>query len=129
MRIFLIISISILCLAGGCAQKLITRHDLITQEVKQYQKAEFDIEVSSTFKNPYDEREVALDMLLTSPSGKSLMLPCYYVSDNDGHSFWKARFTPQESGSYTYHFRLKENGTLSGESPKKSFDALTGRGD
>jgi hypothetical protein len=46
-------------------------------------------------------------MAIVSPSGKKLTLPCYYESGESGsESTWKARFAPQETGDYQYHFRL-----------------------
>ena len=34
--------------------------------------------IDETYHNPYDSREVSLDMMITAPSGKSLTLPCYF---------------------------------------------------
>lgn len=75
---------------------------MLNQKVDQYEKAEWNIDISGAFKNPYDQKEVMLDMLLTSPSGKPLTLPCYFEKDN----LWKARFTPQEAGKYSYVFKI-----------------------
>ena len=105
------------------AQKAITRVKMIDSNVKQYSKTEFDVSVSSAFNNPYDEREIALNMILTSPSGKTLVLPCYYVSGDSQQSNWKARFAPQESGKYSYYFMLKKNKDES-KSAVKSFNAV-----
>jgi hypothetical protein len=105
------------------AQKAITQVKMVDNNVKQFSKTEFDVSVSSAFSNPYDEREIALNMMLTSPSGKMLGLPCYYVSGDSQKSNWKARFTPQESGKYTYYFMLKKSKAES-KSPVKSFNAV-----
>lgn len=51
------------------------------------------------WKNPYLQEDIALDMFITSPSGKALTLPCYFESGESGkESVWKARFSPQETG-------------------------------
>ena len=81
-------------------------HTLLTSTVRQYEKAEWSIGINETYKNPFDSREVSLDMLVTTPSGKPLSLPCYYDSAQAQGTLWKARFTPQEAGKYTYFFRL-----------------------
>jgi hypothetical protein len=130
MPLRLFIYTTLIFLHTGCAQKLILTQKLITATVKQYEKAEFDIAVAVTqFNNPYDEREVALDMKLMLPSGKTVMLPCYYSSQNNEESLWKARFTPQESGIYNYTFQFRQNEKLTGESEVNSFQALATRAD
>jgi hypothetical protein len=74
---------------------------------KQFEKIEWDIQLSAPFLNPYDQREIALDMVIVSPSGKPLLLPCYFERGDTLRSDWKARFAAQESGEYSYHFSLK----------------------
>ncbi|MBN1894048.1 DUF5060 domain-containing protein [bacterium] len=77
-----------------------------TSRPVQYEKAEFEISVQAPFSNAYDCRDIAVDMILLSPSGKSLTLPCYFEKGCDSLSQWKARFTPQESGQYKYRFHV-----------------------
>jgi hypothetical protein len=50
--------------------------------------------------------EIKLDMFLDSPSGVPLVLPCYYIAGDSVSSIWHARFSPQETGEYFYHFKL-----------------------
>lgn len=81
----------------------------LTKNPFQYQKSEWEIELNTDFVNPFDMNEITLDMLLTSPSGAKLVLPCFFVSGTSGNnSVWKARFTARESGKYSYHFELKK---------------------
>lgn len=94
------------------AQNKISGFKLLNAAVKQYEKTEWEISVEASFSNPYLQEEIALDMLLSSPSGKKLVLPCYYESGKSGEaSRWKARFLPQEKGKYTYNFQLVSNRT------------------
>jgi hypothetical protein len=79
---------------------------LLTSTVRQYEKAEWSIGINEMYKNPFDAREVSLDMMITAPSGKPLSLPCYYDTLQAQGTLWKARFTPQEAGKYAYFFRL-----------------------
>jgi hypothetical protein len=120
--------VAVAFLLTACTQKIIANFKLLTKDVKQFEKAEFDIDISADFKNPYDEREIALDMIITSPSQKMLTLPCYYVSGNGEKSFWKARFTPQEAGQYKYEFQLREKGK-STHSDANVFDAMASADD
>lgn len=105
--IFLLISVS----SVSYAQDKINKSTLQTSPPVQYEKTEFDIALASSFTNPYDSREIGLDLILTSPTGKSITLPCFYVSGNSTTSAWKARFAAQEAGNYSYHFQLKKNNT------------------
>lgn len=89
----------------------INRVSLVTKKPLRYQKTDFDIQLNAQWENPYLQEDVALDMLLTSPSGKKLKLPCYYESGNSGQtSTWKARFAPQETGTYQYALQLSKAG-------------------
>ena len=93
----------------------------------QYEKSEWNVQTHVRYNNPYDAAEVSLDMILTSPSGKPLLLPCYCDTVTSTGTRWKSRFAPQESGVYTYLFRLT---TPSGatESVIDSFVARPGHG-
>lgn len=97
------------------AQSKITGHLTNSISITQYVMAEWDIDVIATFENPYLQEEIVVNMLLTSPSGKTLVLPCYYESiSKNNKSLWKARFLPQENGRYSYRFELKKDGKIYG---------------
>ena len=99
--------------------KHITQQDT---KVKKYEAAIFEIRLTGNWENPYLQEEAALDMLITAPSGKKLTLPCFYRSGKSGsESVWEARFTPQESGEYTYSFRYAEDGKTVSESNPATF--------
>ena len=79
--------------------------------VPQYGRADFDIVLQGRWNNPYLQEEVKLDMVLTTPSGRTLTLPCFYVEgESGGESRWAARFTPQEKGRYSYALHYAERG-------------------
>lgn len=99
---------------------------LLNDEVKLYHKAEWEITLKASFNNPYDFTDIALDMVLISPAGKQLNLPCYYESGQSGtESHWKARFAARETGVYTYHFVLSRAGKPVSLSPDANFEVLT----
>jgi hypothetical protein len=81
------------------------------------------IKLKAVWDNPYLQEDVSLDMLAISPSGKQITLPCFYESGESGKaSFWKARFTPQETGTYSCSFRLKAAKKASSTSDPVAFD-------
>ncbi len=99
--------------------------ELPNDEVKLYQKAEWNITLNASWKNPYASSEIALNMILVAPSGNTLTLPCYYESGlSDGESLWKARFAARETGVYSYHFELKVAEKPESLTPKADFTVL-----
>ena len=87
-----------------------------------YDKAEWQLAVNEKYTNPYDQTDIALDMVLQSPSGRENILPCFFDPlEKDESLQWKARFMPQETGDYSYTFRLSRNGQETEETSEKSF--------
>lgn len=118
------LAILILFTANQTLFAQIKQATLITAKPALYRKAEWNIKLIGTWDNPYLQQDVALDMLLTSPSGKSLVLPCYYEQGESGQeSLWKARFAPQELGKYKYTFRFNKAGATVSTSKAGQFIA------
>ena len=104
-----------------------------------YERLELDVDLTATHDNPFDPEDVALDALVTAPSGRTLTVPGFFTLDQrreiqDGHELmipegngaWKVRFAPMEVGRHTYTVRLRDK---SGEvaSEEASFRAVQGR--
>ena len=97
-------------------------------KVKQYDAIFFEVTLTGEWSNPYLQEEAALDMILTTPSGKELVLPAFYKSGKSGaQSTWEARFAPQEKGQYTYHFRYTQDGKVASESAPATFKSVAGK--
>jgi hypothetical protein len=106
----------------------ITSVTQMDKKVKQYDAVFFEVALTGEWDNPYLQEEAALDMVLTAPSGKELVLPCFYKAGESGaESTWEARFTPQEKGKYTYFFRYSEDGKVVSESEAGKFKARRSR--
>ena len=91
-------------------------------EVDEYGRADFTVVVRGVFENPYLQEDAAVDMLLTAPSGKELLLPCFYDGGESGaNSQWAARFMPQEVGEYRYRFVYREGGEEKDRSEERTF--------
>ena len=101
----------------------------ITPNPQLYKKAEFEVYIKSKWENPYLSKDIALDMILKSPSGKTLYLPCYFESGASGKkSLWKARFAPREKGRFTYYFQLSKSGMVSERSVRHTFGVINASG-
>jgi hypothetical protein len=82
------------------------------------------IELVARWQNPFLQEEVAVDMLITSPSGRKMTLPCFHESGGSGEvSLWKARFAPQETGTYTYTVRLGGGTNAASASKPRTFES------
>ncbi len=97
------------------------KDQIITKEILRFEKLELDITMQLDFGNPFDSRDIQLDMMIKAPSGEKLVLPCYFESKLDGTSLWKARFAPAETGKYSYHFQVMKKGKIVETTGDKSF--------
>jgi hypothetical protein len=86
-----------------------------------YEKLEFTVDLGATYDNPYDPDDVALDALFTTPSGKTLSVPGFFMTEEqrrvedgtelmlpEGNGVWKVRFTPMEPGRHACTLRLRD---------------------
>ena len=109
MKKMIAIFCALLTAAGVEAQ--IRSVEFSTSEPRLYERTDAIVRLAAAFTNPYLQEEVALDMLVSTPSGEELSQPCYWVSGESGaESCWAARFTPQQEGVYACRFRLTEKG-------------------
>lgn len=116
------ISVWVLTALPTRATAQIQRVELETVSPSCYTVTNWNIQLTGTWENPYLQEEIALDMDITAPSGKRLVLPCYYDSGKSGESsLWKARFMPQEAGKYSCTFVLREAGRERNRSGATSF--------
>jgi len=125
-NLWLLTLLWLLSVRASHAQKMLGQATLRTLAVRQYEKAEWDIAVEEQFKNPYRQKEVTLDLVLTSPSGLPVVVPCYFAQNSGSASAWKARFAPQELGTYTGLLRLT-HGSKTEEAPASSFAVTAGK--
>ncbi len=99
-------------------------------QVGRYEKLELTLTPQRTYDNPFDPCEVAIDLMIECPSGKSVVLPAFFSQDYERRDFpgdgkkvawyypigrgtWKARFAPTETGTFAIRARLQDR---SGES-------------
>lgn len=85
--------------------------------VRQYDRVDFAETAGEVPARPWLQEEAKMDMHLVSPSGKEMVLPCFWV---EGARF-EARFTPQEKGNWSYCFHYSLNGGEPTVSDVRSF--------
>lgn len=97
-------------------------------QVPQYGKLELNVDLAASYKNPFDPDEIRLDAEFASPSGKTIVVPGFFMVDfrrevhpksellfAEGNGRWKVRFTPRETGRYTWRLMLRDrSGKIAG---------------
>jgi hypothetical protein len=122
-RVVLLVAISHISITCE-AQQQVTLH-AAQEQVGKYEKLELVIEVGRQYPAPFDPCEVEINVLITSPSGRLLVLPAFFGQDYErqnvpqsgrttawyyplGTGSWKARFAPREVGTYVARASLKD---------------------
>ena len=82
-----------------------------THPVSQYTTFELALAISGAKGDPFDQRQAALDLLATAPSGRVLRVPGFYQHEIEKPS-WRMRFTPQEAGTYSLALEYRESGAV-----------------
>lgn len=122
--------LSFLLLITSVTQGQISAVERVTAKSLQYRKTEFNIRLTTVWENPYLQQDVALDMQVSTPSGKKLILPCYYALGQSAKlSIWKARFAPQEKGKYIYQFILSKSEKIVSKSAEGHFTVTASTSD
>jgi len=82
-------------------------HVLGTQSLALYELWETEVKNSKEYSNPFDFREIKLQVVLTSPTG--IKIPFYGFYDGNGvgsqvGDIWKIRFMPDTIGMWSYTY-------------------------
>lgn len=113
-RLQWLLAICLFITSYGSAQDVIDNYTLLTANPRQHEKAEWDVMLNASSCDTSDYLDIGLEMVLTAPSGEQLVLPCYCISgESGGRPAWKAQFAAQETGSYSYYFKVKRRGVQS----------------
>jgi len=112
------------CLAAPCLADIgIVSYPEKT--VSRYETVEISAEVSADYDNPYDPAQIEVSTVVTTPSGKKMTVPSFYSGSGNT---WITRFTPVESGKYTFSISMK-SGENSSASQPHTIDVSEGSGD
>lgn len=88
--------------------------------IKKYEKFEVNLDLAYVgIENPYDPRDIDVYAQFTTPSGKQIRINGFYDNYRNADQ-WKVRFSPGETGEYTYQVFVEDAGGT-GESAAASF--------
>jgi hypothetical protein len=89
--------------------------------VPRYEMLEVDVDLTATFDNPFDPADVALDAIVTPPSGQEYVVPGYFDRpyarreengeerlEPAGPPRWRVRVAPMEEGAHRLTIRLRD---------------------
>jgi hypothetical protein len=76
-------------------------------EPQRFETVGFRLDIDPVAGDPFDQRQIAVDLIATAPSGKILRVPGFFQHETDVKG-WRVRFTPQEEGSYQLQFELRQ---------------------
>ncbi len=121
IKFLLLVNISV-------SQNSITEYESDSDNFIQFEKNVFTISVDANYDNPFDQHDIKLNMMFTSPSGEERKLPVFFSSESESGSIWKAHFAPRETGEHSYHFELFIDGELTDATTEGSFDVQSSDG-
>lgn len=75
--------------------------------IEQYQPIFTCLQIKSQLINPFDNTEIKVDLLVTTPSNEKIIQPGFYDGAQDEVSSWGVRFTPLETGKYSFQFMIE----------------------
>ncbi len=75
-----------------------------TDRVARYGKLELTVELTATYENPYDVRQVDLTATFTGPNNQSWIVPGFW----DAKEHWRVRFSPPVDGDWHYQVRVQD---------------------
>lgn len=100
-----------------------------SEVMTQYELSSIDVTLRAQWANPYSSEDVALDLKMVSPSGKTSVLPGFYVSGESKQvSNWKIHFAPKEVGQYQFNVVLSDNKKTLGKPVSLEMSSKTGAG-
>jgi hypothetical protein len=92
-----------------------------SRQVSQYGRLELTVDLGASYDNPYDPEDVSLDAVFTSPSGRRLAVPGFFLVEHHrevreeretmvslDERAWRIRFTSTEIGRYTWQLKLRD---------------------
>lgn len=91
--------------------------------IKKYEKFEINLNLKNVgIENPYDPKDIDVYAIIKSPSGKEIKVNGFYDNYLEKDQ-WKLRFSPNETGEYSYQVFVKDVGGT-GQTEVAKFNAV-----
>ncbi|UZJ44704.1 DUF5060 domain-containing protein [Marinimicrobium sp. C6131] len=125
LRMVVLVSFSS-CIVG-CSSSGVRSVSLEATEVDQYELLVVDVDLRADWESPFSSSDVALNAHISTPSGKKIVLPGFYVDGESGSlSSWRINFAPREVGQYEMTVVLEGQGVGGDSARKVMFESRAG---
>ncbi len=81
-----------------------------------YDKFEIGLNLKAEFTNPFNPAEIDIAAVFTAPSGKQWSIYGFY--NYSSGTAWKVRFSPDETGNWTYNLQVTDKNGKTTTEPK-----------
>lgn len=88
-----------------------------TDTVGLFDKFELQISLIAVCDNPFDPEDISISAIFTAPSGKDWVIDGFY-NYTGWRSLWMVRFSPMETGKWSYVINVKNRNGEIKSSPK-----------
>ncbi len=105
--------------------------------IAKYEKLELSVTLSATYSNPYDFSDVNLKGIFISPTGQQFIMDGFYFQDYEmtspnvlvvsGSPGWRVRFSPNETGLWTYTVTVSDGTGNASSTPGEFTCTSSGR--
>ncbi len=115
--LLLLLAVSHSTMAADVSVSTISKHS----DAAVFKMVEWQIDFDGDYDNPFDSDLVKVDAHFQTPSGKRVVMPAFYLQPYDlklvgeneklklqDKGQWRLRFSPRETGSYTFHITVKD---------------------
>ena len=99
----------------------LSRIELLSTNAVRGGRVEIAVELSATYRNPFDSSDVSLDAAFVAPSGRRYSVPGFFHQEfrrelkNGAERLttisepgWRVRFTPEEAGDYSFELIARD---------------------
>lgn len=117
------------------SRKLSVQCDKLPVSVEQYDLIKLPVQLSATYLNPFDPKQISVQALVETPSGKTERVPAFFQQDFTAIAIgseeeillpkagnpWCVYYRPRETGSHQFHVIAQDVNGIS-RTPAQKFD-------
>jgi len=128
-------------------QLAVRKTEILTRDPACWKRLDVRVDLAATFETPFDQDQVAVDALFTTPSGKQMTVPAFFFQNFERQMWgrpgrttqevmteaspgeWRVRFMPSEPGKYIVRIRARDrSGSVTGEPASFTARSAPGHG-
>lgn len=104
MKNLFILTVSIIFIAfTSCKSDKLIDNFAYKSETQLYEPVFIDFDINIPHHDPRNAKQIQVDLRIITPNTDTLILPCFYMQENNAPNKWQARFTPRIVGNYSFN--------------------------